>query len=65
MPKVVRIFKDEMAPRFLLFLKARRWRRADDDLAKTSAAMETIVFVAFCFVLLAIVAIAYEKVRNH
>lgn len=60
-----RLKTDEMAPKFLLFLKARGWGRSAEDPAKSSPVIEGIVFVAFCFAILAIVAIAYERLRHN
>jgi len=52
------------APKFLLFLKTRIWNRSAEEPAKTSPVIEAIVLLFFCFVVIAILVITFQKVRN-
>ena len=65
MAKVTRAFNaSEATPRFLLFLKTRLRRRSIEGPAKSSPVIETVVFLLVCFVILAILVITFQKVRN-
>ena len=60
-----RAFKvSEVAPKFLLFLKTRLWRRSNEEPAKSSPVIEAIAFLFFCFVVFVILVITFQKVRN-
>jgi len=54
----------EAAPKFLLFLKTRLRRRSAEEPAKSNPVIETIVFLVFCFVILAILVITFQKMRH-
>jgi hypothetical protein len=56
---------NEIAPRFLLFLRTGRRSRLAEAPAKSSTAIETAVFIFFCLVLVAIVAITFQKVLHN
>jgi hypothetical protein len=56
---------NQLAPRFLLFLKTGRRSHSREEPAKSSPAIETAVFIFFCFVIAAIVVIAFQKVSHN